>query len=70
MPASPCQLPPDTRCVLDQAYVPGVQAGHHPDSIEALDLFVPAGHDTMNEESKEEALQFFMRVLNPVSALI
>jgi acetyl esterase/lipase len=36
-------LPPDTRSLLNQAYVPGAQAGHHPDSIQALDLFVPAG---------------------------
>jgi len=43
MPFSLDQLPADTRRVLDQAYVPGAQTGHHPDSIQALDLFVPAG---------------------------
>ena len=43
MPPSLAQLPPDTRCILDQAYVPGARAGRHPDSIQALDLFVPAG---------------------------
>lgn len=36
-------LPSGTLRLLNQAYVPDAEAGHHPDSIQALDLFVPAG---------------------------
>jgi acetyl esterase/lipase len=44
MPAhDPHQLPPGTKCLLDQPYVTDAWKGNDPDSAQTLDLYVPAG---------------------------